>query len=197
MKLFDFIFDKIESMHTPKFLTQILFSAVMALTPAIPISIVDRFSGWYIDNQVFLTMVFLAVAIDHILGSFVHFYIKHDFSGKKNLHGLLIKGFSVVAGYVLLEMIHQIVNDVQFIAIYFKVVLQLTVILYPILSALKNISIITGGTFPPKAWFDRFEKFNNDLDLNNFKTSTNEEYHSNSDAPIDSELQQSEENAGN
>lgn len=175
MKTFDFLLTKIEEMHAPKFLNQILFSLILSVTPAIPISVVDRFSGWYIDNQVFLTMVFLAVAIDHILGSFVHFYIKKDFSSRKNLSGLLIKGFAVVAGYVLFEMIRQIVNDVQFVAIYFKVVLQLTVILYPVLSAFKNLSIITNGSFPPAGWFKRFEKFNEDLDLNNFKTKNDEE----------------------
>lgn len=174
MKIIDLITKTIEDMHAPKFVSQLIFSAFMSIAPAIPISLFDRFTGWYIDNQIFLTMVFLAVAIDHILGSFVHYYIVHDFSMKKNLRGLLIKGFSVCAGYVLFEMVRQIVSDVQFIAIYFKVVLQLTVILYPVLSALKNISIISGGAFPPKIWFTKFENFNKNLDLNELKTKTDD-----------------------
>lgn len=182
MKLFEILTHKINEM--PKFPAQLLISGLLSAAPAIPISLVDRFSGWYIDNQVFLTLVFLAVAIDHLLGSFVYYWIKHDFNIKKNLNGLLVKGFSVCAGYVLFEMVHQIVSDVQFIAIYFRVILQLTVILYPLLSALKNISIISGGAFPPVIWFKKFESFNNDLDLNNFKTTKDETIDS---IPVDSD----------
>lgn len=166
----------------------------MSVTPAVPISLLDRLFGWYIDNQVFLTMVFSAVVIDHVLGSFVHFQIKHDFSIKKNLNGLLTKGFSVCAGYVLFEMIHQIVDDVEFIAIYFKVILQLTVMLYPVLSALKNLSIITGGKFPPNAWFVKFDSFNKDLDLEHFKTKKDEKIIDDSFAAVaNDELSQQEE----
>ena len=124
MKTIHFIAEKINEMHLPKYLSQLIISGLVSVTPAVPISLLDRLFGWYIDNQVFLTMVFLAVVIDHVLGSFVHFQIKHDFSIKKNLNGLLTKGFSVCAGYVLFEMIHQIVDDVEFIAIYFKVILS-------------------------------------------------------------------------
>lgn len=182
MKLFEILTHKINEM--PKFPAQLLISGLLSAVPAIPISLVDRFSGWYIDNQVFLTLVFLAVVIDHLLGSFVHYWIKHDFNIKKNQNGLLVKGFSVCAGYVLFEMVHQIVSDVQFIAIYFRVILQLTVIIYPLLSALKNISIISGGAFPPAIWFKKFESFNNDLDLNNFKTTKDETIDS---LPVDSD----------
>ena len=71
-------------------------------------------------------------------------------------------------------MIHQIMKDVNFVAIYFKVILQLTVLLYPAFSALKNISIINSGKFPPEIWFRKFEGFNKDLDLEHFKTKKDE-----------------------
>lgn len=194
MKIIHFIAEKIHEMHLPKYLSQLIISGLVSVTPAVPISLLDRLFGWYIDNQVFLTMVFLAVVIDHVLGSFVHFQIKHDFSIKKNLNGLLTKGFSVCAGYVLFEMIHQIVDDVQFIAIYFKVILQLTVMLYPVLSALKNLSIITGGKFPPNAWFVKFDSFNKDLDLEHFKTKKDEKINDDSFAAVaNDELSQQEE----
>lgn len=193
MKLSNFILRKMNDAHLPKFLFQMIITIVVSIVSAVPVSLMDLFFGWYIDNRIFLTLVFIAVALDHIFGSWVHLAIARDFSPRKNIRGLLIKGFSVCAGYVLFEMIHQIMKDVDFIAIYFKVVLQLTVMIYPTYSALKNISIINGGKFPPKVWFDKFEGFNKDLDLNNFKTTKDEAVNNDSlpTPPID-ELQEPE-----
>ena len=179
-------------------MTQLLISAAVSAASAVPVSLMDKLFGWYIDNQVYMTLVFLAVAIDHIIGTFVHWQIKRDWSPKKNLFGLIRKGFAVVAGYVLFEMVHQIVDDVEFISIYFKAILQLTVMLYPVISALKNLSIITGGKFPPHIWLEKFESFNKDLDLNHFKTTKNEETANIIDSSaVSTELQEQEEGAEN
>lgn len=194
MKFLNFIPTKMNDLHLPKF----IFAAIVSSVPAVPVSLMDLLFGWYIDNRVFLTLVFLAVAIDHLVGTYVHFAVKRDFSSKKNLKGLLVKGFSVCAGYVLFEMIHQIMKDVNFIAIYFKVILQLTVLIYPVFSALKNISILNGGKFPPKIWFDKFEGFNKDLDLTHFKTTKDEANNfDHAHVPDASELPQPEESTGN
>ena len=198
MKLLQIIATKMNDLQFPKFLINIVFAGVVSMASAVPVSLMDLLFGWYIDNRVFLTLVFIAVAIDHLVGTYVHIAIKRDFSSKKNLKGLLVKGFSVCAGYVLFEMIHQIMKDVNFVAIYFKVILQLTVLLYPAFSALKNISIINGGKFPPEIWFKKFEGFNKDLDINHFKTKKDEEViHDSADVPADSGLQESEESSGN
>ena len=175
MKIIDLLLLKIQDLEISRYMSQLFFSLVVSTVPAIPISIVDRLSGWYIENSIFLTMVFIILALDHAFGSIVHLYIKKDFNRKKNLIGLLVKGFSVCAGYVLFEMVRQIVQDVEFISIYFRVVLQITVIMYPGGSLMKNLSILTNGKFPPAALFKKFEKFNEDLDLNNFKTKNDEE----------------------
>ena len=112
--------------------------------------------------------------LDHLLGSYVHLTIKKDLTFKKNLEGLLKKGFSVIAGYMLFEMIHQIVQEVDFIAIYFKVLIQVMVILYPAGSAMVNLSIITNGTFPPIDWMKKLKNFNENVDLHEFKTTNHE-----------------------
>lgn len=122
-----------------------------------------------------MSFVCAALVIDHLIGSYVHKMIKKDFTWKKNLHGFLIKGFSVVAGYVLFEMMHQIVDDVDFISTYFKITLQLIVFMYPAGSALVNISIASGGKFPSKGIMEKFVKFENTADLETFKTKQNEE----------------------
>lgn len=198
MKLLQIIATKMNDLQFPKFLINIVFAGVVSMASAVPVSLMDLLFGWYIDNRVFLTLVFIAVAIDHLVGTYVHIAIKRDFSSKKNLKGLLVKGFSVCAGYVLFEMIHQIMKDVNFVAIYFKVILQLTVLLYPAFSALKNISIINGGKFPPEIWFKKFEGFNKDLDINHFKTKKDEEVSNDiPDVPADAGVQEPEESSGN
>lgn len=177
--------------HLPK----LLITFAVASASAVPVSLIDLLFGWYIDNRIFLTLVFLAVALDHVFGTYVHLFIARDFSPKKNVSGLLIKGFSVCAGYVLFEMIHQIMKDVDFVAIYFRVVLQLTVMIYPVYSALKNLSIINGGNFPPEIWFKKLEGFNKDLDLEHFKTKKDEKNTFDSDViPTDIGVQEQEEN---
>lgn len=194
MKLLQIIATKMNDLQFPKFLINLVFAGVVSAASAVPVSLMDLLFGWYIDNRVFLTLVFLAVAIDHILGSYVHLMIKKNFSPKKNVTGLLVKGFSVCAGYVLFEMIHQIMKDVDFVAIYFKVVLQLTVMIYPVYSALKNLSIINGGKFPPEIWFRKFEGFNKDLDITHFKTKKDEEViHDSNDVPADAGVPKPEE----
>ena len=66
--------------------------------------------------------------------------------------------------------------------------------IYPVYSALKNLSIINGGKFPPEIWFTKFEGFNKDLDINHFKTKKDEEAHNDSDdLPADAGVPKPEE----
>lgn len=178
---------------TDIFTVKFLFASLFTMFSAIPISLFESLTGWAINNQIFLSLVFLAIAIDHILGTFVHWSIKKDFSAKKNLYGLLTKGFAVCAGYVLFEMIHQIVDDVQFVATYFKVILQLTVMLYPVMSALRNLSLITEGKFPPAIWFAKLEGFTKDLSLKHFKDENDLHNSISKYDPIDEQLPNDQE----
>lgn len=170
-----FIIKNLNEIHFGTLHTKFLATVTLSAAPAIGLTMIEKLTSWYINNQIFMTFVFIALTIDHILGSYVHWQIKQDFSFKKNLSGLLQKGFSVVAGYVLFEMIHQIVKDVDFIATYFKVLLQLMVLLYPIGSAMGNLSIITNGRFPPIGWMKKLDNFQNNVDLETFKTKIKNE----------------------
>lgn len=149
------------------------------------ISVVNEVTGWYFDNQTFMWFVFLTIAIDHILGSWNHLLKLRDWSWKKNRNGLFQKTAGSIFGYVLFEMIYQIMEDYEFAANYFKLVIQLTVIMYPMASALKNVSIFTNGKLPPKIWLDKIENFNKRLDINIFKTELNESEKSNSNPASD------------
>lgn len=169
-----YVIKNLNDMHFGAAHTKLFATASISAVPALGVTLIEGLTSWYIDNQIFMTFVFLSLTIDTILGAYVHYNINKDFSMRKCLEGLLRKGFSVVAGYVLFEMVHQIVKDVDFIAIYFKVLLQLMVLLYPTGSAMGNLSIITKGKFPPIGWMKKLDKFSNDVDLETFKTKKDE-----------------------
>lgn len=159
--------------------TKAVATVQISATTAVGLTLFERFSAWYMSNQVFMIYVFIALMIDHLLGTYVHLFIKRDFTIQQNLEGLLKKGFAIVAGYILFEMIHQIVQEVDFISIYFKVLLHIMVILYPAGSAMVNLSIITDGVFPPIGWMRKLKNFNENVNLHEFSTKkdvSNESY---------------------
>lgn len=152
-----------------------VFAAVkIAAVPAIFISVFEGLSKWYIVNQWFMIYVFYAIAIDHIFGTIVHAFIKKDFTLKKNIKGLLMKISFCIAGYSLFVMIHEITKEIPFIADYFKVLIQFIVFIWPAGSAMGNMSILTGGKFPPIGWMKKLEKFQENLDVTEFKTKKDE-----------------------
>lgn len=156
--------------HVGSWDTKILAISKLSFIPAFIVFSFERLTTWYIDNHWFMQGVLIAIAIDHILGTYVHFWIKRDWSWKKNISGLFTKLIMCILGYIIFEFMHVIVQPVDFIAHYFSVVLQLMVFLYPGLSALGNMSVITKGKFPPVGWIDKLNQFNNSGDLEHLRT---------------------------
>lgn len=152
------------------------------LTVSSSFSFMQEITGWYIDNVFFMTFVSVAIAIDHALGSYVHWKKLKDFSWKENRNGLFLKILGSLCGYILFEMLYQILQDVEFISMYLKVLLQVVTFFYPFMSAVKNLSIATNGKFPSKALLSKFIKFDETADLNVLKPIKNEEINN----PLDS-----------
>ncbi len=129
---------------------------------------IDPVKNWLIENDVYIKFVCFAIAADHIIGTIVHIWWKHDFSVKKNTVGLIIKLFCVFAVGVLFEGMRYISTD-NIVSEYLSIVTRLTVFLYPTFGALKNIAIMTNGKFPPLGWIEKLTRFNNSIDINEFK----------------------------
>lgn len=169
-----FTLNNLQKLHNGVGVDKIYAAVKIAAVPAIFMTIFEGLSKWYIDNQTFMIFVFYAIAIDHILGSIVHAFVKKDFTLKKNGIGLLVKVSFCITGYSLFVMIHEILKGVPFIPDYFKMLIQLIVFIWPAGSAMGNMSILTGGRFPPIGWMKKIERFQENLDLNNFKTTKDE-----------------------
>lgn len=177
LKIGAFIIDNLRNLiDTAPATVKIISAWKLGLFTSFAPALLESLSGWYIENSVFMSFVFIAIFLDHLAGSYVHWFIAKDFSWRENRNGLFLKFASSVVGYVLLEMLHQIVDDVDFIAIYLKISLQLVVFLYPASSAFGNLHIITKGKMPPKWLMTGVKRFEEDGDLTHFKTTKKTDY---------------------
>lgn len=162
----------------------------IALFPAAGISVMERFSFWYIENYIFIVLLIGSLLADLAMGIWKHLK-QHTFSPKKMLTGFIEKSAVIVIAYFLTESLIQIISDAELGTIYFKFVSKIMLFVYPAGNAFVNMGIITNGKFPSIGLLKRFDKFNKNLDLsafkfdnpNNTKTENNEE-NNNTDTPL-------------
>lgn len=126
---------------------------------------------WYMDNSQYVAVVAWAIMIDYILGTIRHIFVDRDFDFRKNISGILRKGFLVVAVGYLFEGFNVIITHDSLISQYLEIVARLMVFLYPAGSAMGNSSVLSGGRFPPVGWMNRLNQFRQNADP---KTFTND-----------------------
>ena len=144
----------------------------LSLFPAVGVSLLEKTTQWYIGNQVFITLLGGAITTDLILGVWKHAKF-HTFSFKKLITGFIEKAWIIILAYFLSESLVQIISETDFGAVYFKAISRLMLFIYPAGNAFVNMGIITSGEFPPAGLLKRFEKFNNNFDLNAFRDENN------------------------
>lgn len=151
------------------------FNAVVLSVPLSSLPLVtESFNQWKNDNASFVIGVMLCIGIDHALGSWVHWKIKKDFSWSENAKGLLKKSFLCAMSIVIFGVIGDSVKQTSLVYEYLSTITKLIVTLYPALSAMVNMSLISGGKYPPKKLIDKFTGFKDDLNLTNLKENENE-----------------------
>ena len=60
----------------------------------------------------------------------------------------------------------------KYLDVYFKVMVKLMVLLYPLGSALVNLSKVTNGAFPPSGLLKKIKNFEKTGDLESLKEKT-------------------------
>jgi hypothetical protein len=125
---------------------------------------------WYDNNIDYIRIALGVIAVDHLLGSYVHSRFKYDdWDWKKNITGFGVKLSMVVAfGFIMEGLAHITVED-DFIYRYVKMSGRILVILYPGISAMKNMRVITNGVFPPEIFFGRAKDAFNTGDIKKLK----------------------------
>ena len=125
----------------------------------------DKFVKWGITNQDYILIVLMAILLDWFFGIIKHMQ-KRTFSFKKNATGLILKITLTVGAAMLFEGMNSIVkNSADIIVLSLTIITRVIVFLYPAVSAWQNIYIVSGERFPPKAWMDRLNKFNENLNI--------------------------------
>lgn len=148
----------------------------LAIVPSAFIFAMQRITSWYTVNEAFIQVVLGVLILDHIIGSYVHLRIKKDFTIEENITGLIKKLVVITASYYVLESIHFVLKAVPFISGYFEVIIQVSILIYPALPLLKNLSLISDGRFPPKWLFKSIEDFNQKGDLKAFKKTKKDDH---------------------
>ncbi len=139
------------------------FRIGLAITPFL--FIWEKIVKWGIPNQDFILIVLGAILIDWAFGIWKHLK-KRTFSFKQNAYGLIIKVALTTGAAFLFEGLGSIVKDsADIIVVSLTTVTRVIVFLYPAVSAWQNIYIVSDERFPPKAWMDRINKFNENLNV--------------------------------
>lgn len=142
------------------------FKISLAVSPLI--FVWDKIVKWGIPNQDYILIVLMAILLDWFFGIIKHLQ-KRTFSFKKNAIGLILKITLTVGAGMLFEGMNSIVKDsADIVVLSLTIVTRVIVFLYPAVSAWQNIYVVSGERFPPKAWMDRLNKFNENLDIKEF-----------------------------
>ena len=139
------------------------FKISLVVTPIL--FVWDKIVKWGIPNQDYILIVLMAILLDWFFGIIKHLQ-KRTFSFKKNASGLILKIALTVGAGMLFEGLNSIVKDsADIVVLSLSIVTRVIVFLYPAVSAWQNIYIVSGERFPPKAWMDRMNKFNENLNV--------------------------------
>ena len=144
-----------------KFLSALKLSLI-----AYPFIIIwDKLVKWGVPNQDYILIVLGAILVDWFFGIWKHLK-KRTFSFKQNAFGLVIKIALTTGAAFLFEGLGTIVKDsADIIVLSLTTVTRVIVFLYPAVSAWQNIYIVSDERFPPKAWMERINKFNENLNV--------------------------------
>lgn len=148
-------------------------SGIIGFIGMVMVEVDDVVEKWMNENIDYVAIALLFVAVDHLLGSVVHQWYRKDFCWKKNIIGLLIKLSMVLCAGLIFEGLTHITREQDLVYTYLKMTTRLIVCIYPGISALKNMRIITKGAFPPAALVGKFDGFQKDLDVEKLKKGRN------------------------
>lgn len=124
----------------------------------------DFFDLWIKDNNQFGFFVSLSLLLNAIVGAVAHLHAR-TFCFKIFLLGNIMMAFIVVCGALTLEMLRMTIGD-NAIGDGFRILLQVTTLIYPCSKIMKNIFILSGGKFPPEYMMRKIYNFEKNGDLN-------------------------------
>lgn len=158
---------------TPTFSDKLsyIFNVVLTFTPIA--YLLNGLNIWFQNNQQFSTFVTICLIANMGVGVWFHIQAKSfswEFFFKRNF----IMWAVLIVAYGMLEMLRLTAGD-NIIGDAFKILIQVSTLLYPISKVLKNLFLLSNKQFPPAFIMEKiytFEKSGNLKDL--FNTDNNE-----------------------
>lgn len=129
----------------------------------------DKLSVWGVSNQDYLLIVLGAILVDWLFGTIKHIFFTNTFALKKNAIGLTTKFTIALAGGFILEGLNFILIGSELVLSASTIVTRAMIFLYPGISALENIYIVSEEKFPPKVWIDNLKLWRDSLVSKNLK----------------------------
>jgi len=150
----------------PTIYEKLTYLTKLVLTFAPIAFVLDGLNYWYKSNSQFFAFVLGALLINMFVGAWYHRKMK-TFSWELFLKRNTLMWAVLIPVYTLLEML-RLTAGVNMIGEGFKVVIQITTLLYPISKALKNFYILSNKQFPPQFIMDKIYNFEKTGDIKEF-----------------------------
>jgi hypothetical protein len=158
----------------PTWQEKAVYTFKLILTFAPIAFLLDSFNLWYKDNSQFFSFIICALLINMGVGVMFHIKMKTfdwvEFFKKNGKMWVVL-----IVTYALLEMLRLTAGN-NLVGEGFKVMIQITTLLYPVSKALKNIYIWSEKQFPPQFIMDKIYNFEKTGDIKElFDNDKNEE----------------------
>jgi len=130
--------------------------------------LLDGLNFWFKNNQQFSSFILICLLMNMIVGALFHTKMK-SFDWIELFKKNILMWSVLIIVYAMLEMLRLTAGD-NFIGEGFKILIQVSTLLYPVSKVLKNIYILSNKQFPPAFIMDKiynFEKEGNLQDLFN------------------------------
>jgi len=159
--------------HGPTFTDKMYYLAKIIVTFGPIAAALDKMGFWFTNNELFFRGMIFAIAANMYFGWRLHkkagdFKWREFFIRNIEMWGIII------CVYPLLEIISALAGS-NVIGETFKIVVQMSTILYPGSKALKNAHLLSEKRYPPAFLMNRFFTFEKTGDINElFKTEKTE-----------------------
>lgn len=119
---------------------------------------------WFNRNQEFFSIMLCALLINAVIGGWKHWRVSKTFTIRDFMMKNTEMMIAIAVCYFMLDMMQYVAGD-NVAGDIFRVLIQVTTLIYPVSKVLKNIFIITDGEYPPKYIMEKIFNFEKNGDL--------------------------------
>ena len=150
--------------NRPSFTDKIIYFFQVIGTFAPIAYLLDGLNFWFKTNQQFSSFILICLLVNMVVGAFFHNKMG-SFNWVEMFKKNILMWVVLIIVYAMLEMLRLTAGN-NFVGEGFKILIQVTTLLFPISKVLKNIYILSNKQFPPAFIMDKIYNFEKNGDLN-------------------------------